>query len=217
MPWMAAITAVGALLEHDEALRRAIAEQQNALNQINGLQNAQWGQLGAQNALNQQNANTAQQYQQLQNAANQQIAGLQNAMHAGLWNNAAFAQYLSASIEETEEQKAAKVKARTLLLDQLDETQRASFEKSESFDCIGKDGKAYKIEKRRSFNVTGPDGAKYCGQTPDAPLEDQMLAQKLLLEHCPDKFFKSSNKLGANGETGTIRIDALFGWAIPRL
>ncbi len=78
----------------------------------------------------------------------------------------------------------------------LDETQAAQFKKDGSFGMVGKDGKAYTISTARSFNVKGPDGTKYCGQLVDTPIEDQMLAQKLLLEHEPEKFFKNANKSG---------------------
>lgn len=90
-------------------------------------------------------------------------------------------------------------KARELLVSQLNKAQRESFEKTKSFEVAGKDGKTYRISSERSFNVKGPDGVKYCGQTVDTPIEDQMLAQKLLLEHDPAKFFKNANKMGGGG------------------
>lgn len=85
-------------------------------------------------------------------------------------------------------------KAKKLLVDQLNEEQKADFEKFKKFDVKAADGRIYTISHDRSFNVKGPDGVKYCGQLEDAPIEDQMLAQKLLLEHDPNKFFKNANK-----------------------
>ncbi len=106
--------------------------------------------------------------------------------------------------------KAAK-KARELLVSQLNKAQRESFEKNKSFDVAGKDGKTYRISSERSFNVKGPDGVKYCGQTVDTPIEDQMLAQKLLLENDPAKFFKNANKMGGGGTAREIEMLAYVG------
>lgn len=91
------------------------------------------------------------------------------------------------------EDPKATEKARQILMRNLDDGQQKSFKKDQEFRVTGKDGKVYRITHARSFNVIGPDGAKYCGQLRDCPIEDQMLAQKLLLEHEPDKFFKNAN------------------------
>lgn len=91
------------------------------------------------------------------------------------------------------EDPKAKQKARELLIRNLDAAQEKSFKKDGEFRVTAKDGKAYTIKTASSFNVVGPDGAKYCGQLKDTPVEDQMLAQKLLLEHEPEKFFKNAN------------------------
>ena len=97
------------------------------------------------------------------------------------------------------EDPKAKEKARQLLMRQLDDGQEKSFKKDGEFRVTAKDGKVYTIKTARSFNVVGPDGTKYCGQLADTPIEDQMLAQKLLLEHEPDKFFKNANVSPAPG------------------
>lgn len=91
------------------------------------------------------------------------------------------------------EDPKAKKKARELLMRNLDEGQLNSFKKDGSFAVLAKDGKVYTISASRSFNVKAEDGTRYCGQTPETPIEDQMLAQKLLLQHDPEKFFKNSN------------------------
>lgn len=88
---------------------------------------------------------------------------------------------------------AAAKKARETLLRHLNDEQKASFEKDKKFTVRGQDGKDYTITHARSFNVVGPDGEKYCGQLADCPVEDQMLAQKLLLENEPKKFFDNAN------------------------
>lgn len=97
------------------------------------------------------------------------------------------------------EDPKAKQKARELLIRNLDAGQEKSFKKDGEFRVTAKDGKAYTIKTARSFNVVGPDGTKYCGQLRDTPIEDQMLAQKLLLEHEPEKFFKNANVSPASG------------------
>jgi hypothetical protein len=91
------------------------------------------------------------------------------------------------------ENPKAKEKARQLLLRNLDAGQQKSFKKDGEFRVTAKDGKVYTIKTARSFNVIGPDGTKFCGQLRDAPIEDQMLAQKLLLQHEPEKFFANAN------------------------
>lgn len=87
----------------------------------------------------------------------------------------------------------AQKKARALLISNLSKDQIKTFEKNGEFVVTAKDGKTYTIKTARSFNVVGPDGARYCGQLQNAPVEDQMLAQKLLLEHEPQKFLKNAN------------------------
>ena len=95
--------------------------------------------------------------------------------------------------EGPREDPKAKQKARELLIRNLDAGQEESFKKDGEFRVTAKDGKVYTIKTARSFNVVGPDGTKYCGQLTDAPVEDQMLAQKLLLQSDPQAFFKNAN------------------------
>lgn len=105
------------------------------------------------------------------------------------------------------EDPKAKQKARELLIRNLDAGQEKSFKKDGEFRVTAKDGKAYTIKTARSFNVVGPDGTKYCGQLKDTPVEDQMLAQKLLLEHEPEKFFKNANVSPAQTAHTATEID----------
>ena len=92
------------------------------------------------------------------------------------------------------EDPKAKEKARQLLMRNLDEGQLKSFKKDGWFYVTGADGLRYKVSTARSFNVEAPDGTAYCGQLTDTPVEDQMLAQKLLLQDNPQEFMKKSNK-----------------------
>lgn len=105
------------------------------------------------------------------------------------------------------EDPKAKQKARELLIRNLDAGQEKSFKKDGSFRVTAKDSKVYTIKTARSFNVVAEDGTKYCGQLADTPIEDQMLAQKLLLEHEPEKFFKNANVSPAAGTTTATEIE----------
>lgn len=98
---------------------------------------------------------------------------------------------------EPREDPKAKEKARQLLMRNLDDGQLKSFKKDGTFRVTAKDGKTYTISTARSFNVKAEDGTRYCGQLADTPIEDQMLAQKLLLQSEPEKFFKNANVSGA--------------------
>jgi len=92
------------------------------------------------------------------------------------------------------EDPEARKKARALLLKHLNFEQKAAFKGAGTFQVKGQDGKQYKISAERSFNVTCLEtGNRFCGQLADTPIEDQMLAQKLLLENEPEKFFKNTN------------------------
>jgi hypothetical protein len=105
------------------------------------------------------------------------------------------------------EDPKAKEKARQLLMRNLDEGQLKSFKKDGSFRVTAKDGKVYTISTARSFNVKAEDGTRYCGQLADTPVEDQMLAQKLLLQHDPEKFFKNANVTGGATTTATTATE----------
>lgn len=108
------------------------------------------------------------------------------------------------------EDQKAKEKARQLLLRNLDAGQEKSFKKDGSFRVTSKGGKVYTIKTARSFNVVAEDGTKYCGQTVDTPIEDQMLAQKLLLEHEPEKFFKNANVSPAQDAMTATEINVRY-------
>jgi len=178
--WTGAVLAAQAAVEHEQGLRQALANQQGI-----------------------QNADPYAAYQNAGQAANGRLGEL-----LGINGNPAdvvridtlFGWAMLAPMGTfISENPEAKAKAEKLLLDQLDKAQRAEYKESQQFHVKSCNGKMYKITRKRSFNVTGPKGECYCGQTPDTPIEDQMLAQKLLLEHDPERLFKNSNKLAANG------------------
>jgi hypothetical protein len=74
------------------------------------------------------------------------------------------------------------------LLSCLSSQQRAQFRRSGSFEVIGRSGNRYLISPRRMGNIflldeRGRAVGRYCSLLKgDAPIEDQMLAQKLMLE-----------------------------------
>lgn len=118
--------------------------------------------------------------------------------HEGRWREARRWQHVNPADlyvdwAAPKEDPKAKQKARQLLMRNLDAGQLKSFENDGSFRVTAKDGKVYTVKTARSFNVVAEDGTKYCGQLVETPIEDQMLAQKLLLEHEPEKFFKNAN------------------------
>ena len=87
--------------------------------------------------------------------------------------------------------------AKKLLLSQLTLAQQIEYKAFSRFKVKSCDGHTYTIKAARFSNVSRDDGMIYCGYIADAPIEDQMLAQKLLLEHDPEHFISRSNV--ANG------------------
>jgi hypothetical protein len=96
---------------------------------------------------------------------------------------------------------AAQLRARELLREHLDDDQRAEYDRRRSFVVVTERGRRYRIKSTSSYNVHGEaDGIDYCVQLrSDAtargvPLEDQMLAQKLLLELDEPRFLRIANR-----------------------
>lgn len=99
------------------------------------------------------------------------------------------------------EREAAVAKAERLLLETLKEEQRKQYQKDRHFDVITKDGKRrYRIHHGSSGNVKllnekGHSVKSYCIHAVDQgiPNEDNMLLQKLLIEHDEERFLKTAN------------------------
>jgi hypothetical protein len=96
---------------------------------------------------------------------------------------------------------AAGARAYDLLREHLDETQREQFERAGSFTVVAQSGRRYRIRAANTSNVRDEtDGANYCLQfrsDPQClriPLEDLMLAQKVLLECDEPQFLRIANK-----------------------
>jgi hypothetical protein len=97
--------------------------------------------------------------------------------------------------------RAAGARAWDLLREHLDETQREQFERAGSFVVVAPSGRRYRIRSANTSNVRDEtDGANYCVQfrsDPQClriPLEDLLLAQKLLLECDEPEFLRIANR-----------------------
>jgi hypothetical protein len=99
-------------------------------------------------------------------------------------------------LERTGISEQASKRALELMLRMLNAEQRARFIRRGHF-CVRSPGWGdYEIYPRPVFNVISLDtGICYCA-VPDVPvpIADMMLAQKLLLEHMPHRFFAVANQ-----------------------
>lgn len=100
---------------------------------------------------------------------------------------------------QEEERKAAVARAEELLKDNLSEAQRKEYEKDKHFHVVA-GGKTYRIRKGWSGNVELLNGkgevlSRYCiHPTTYVPEEDNMLAQKLMLETAEEEFVRVANR-----------------------
>ena len=98
--------------------------------------------------------------------------------------------------------RAARDRARALLRLHLDAVQRAELDTTHSFIVTAPSGHRYRIATRVPFNVHDETaGIDYCVQFVDengfglyVPVEDLMLAQKILLETDEHEFLSIANK-----------------------
>lgn len=95
--------------------------------------------------------------------------------------------------------KAASERALTLLLSALDEEQAAEYTEHQRFHVTATSGRRYCIKHGRQHNVflVDADGRavrEYCGHVGESvPNEDNILAQKLLLEADEEAFIRVAN------------------------
>jgi hypothetical protein len=98
------------------------------------------------------------------------------------------------------EAKAAEARATKLLKENLDDEQRKELASHKRFHVVGSDGERYEVDcTKRQHNVFAvKDGKRvreFCAvQTGDTPLQDHLLAQKLMLEADADAFKRVANK-----------------------
>lgn len=98
----------------------------------------------------------------------------------------------------------AAVRARKLLFMGLDPEQQAMFGQRHAFRMIAGDGRTYEIESQMHGNVylieNDKKAVQYCiVLTEEAPLEDQLLGQKLLLETDVPAFLAIANARDLRG------------------
>jgi hypothetical protein len=100
----------------------------------------------------------------------------------------------------------ARARARELLREHLSETQREQFERAGSFIVVAQSGRRYRIRTATTSNVRDEtEGADYCmqfrsdPQCLSIPLEDLLLAQKVLLECDEPQFLRIANKRSVIG------------------
>lgn len=125
--------------------------------------------------------------------------------------------------EQREARITAQARARELLRSHLDEAQRTEFDRSRSFIVVAPSGHRYRITAANTFNVQDEtEHSDYCMQfrsDPDCrgvPLEDLMLAQKLLLECDEREFIRIANKRAVPARGGDGRFGPRCGGVISR-
>jgi hypothetical protein len=110
----------------------------------------------------------------------------------------------------------ARDRARELLLSHLSVAQRAEFQTDSTFCVTAPSGSRYRIENNFSRNVLRLDGRgvpiqRFCAHAVvNVPVEDNMLAQKLLLECAEEEFLKKAN-------AGTPEFETRWGPAGPEI
>ena len=95
--------------------------------------------------------------------------------------------------------QAAKQKAEALLLEHLTDEQERAWREERAIFVTSQSGKRFKIKDGRAHNIfeLGPDNVpirEYCVHVqPDIPNADNVLAQKLALEHNEDALLRLAN------------------------
>jgi hypothetical protein len=104
------------------------------------------------------------------------------------------------AVPTRKEYRKARKRAKKLLLKSLDERQRKTLRRKGYFEVWGSKGTEYRIASDFPFNVRLAGDAKpskiyFCmeAEDPELPLEDVMLAQKLLLETDEGEFLRVAN------------------------
>lgn len=106
----------------------------------------------------------------------------------------------------------AKARARELLLERLSVVQREEFEREGSFRVMSQRGRIYRIRLGWTRNVdllddAGEIEAHFClHPETEVPEEDNVLAQKLLLECCEDDFLRIANRSTPAPRHSSIRV-----------
>jgi hypothetical protein len=96
-------------------------------------------------------------------------------------------------------EKEAADRAEEILLEHLEEPQKKQWKERQEFVVLSQTGRKFKITKQRNQNVLeinrlGKRMQGFCIVRPDVPLSDQLLMQKLLLEHAEDDFMRIAHQ-----------------------
>ena len=111
---------------------------------------------------------------------------------------------------ERELRIAAEAKAEKLLLENLTLKQREEYKKDKLFVVHGRSGRRYRIRPQRTGNVDvidrfGKIEHRLCAHTrEDIPIADNMLAQKLMLEHDEHYFLHIANRHSSFGNQEVV-------------
>lgn len=108
------------------------------------------------------------------------------------------AEFVEEQRKQASEAAAARARAARLLEANLDEEQRKTLVEKNCFYLHTKAGRKYRIDRGTHGNVklideTGKILKGYCAQPDGVPVEDSMLAQKLMLESDEDAFLRVAN------------------------
>ena len=104
----------------------------------------------------------------------------------------------------------AEERAEALLLSHLDDVQRWTYDElgKRHFDVLAASGVWYTISHQRSVNVETDHGRRYCLGLPDAPIADQLLVQKIMLETDEEGFLEQAREWPWDGPRVTGDGDA---------
>ena len=100
--------------------------------------------------------------------------------------------------EQKRKKDEAIQRANDLLMMHLDEKQRRDWRLRQQFYVRSQSGKRFRIRNLGSMNIDEMDEgdrvrANHCIVAPGVPLPDQLLAQKLMLEHNEAEFMRVAN------------------------
>lgn len=89
----------------------------------------------------------------------------------------------------------AEARAEVLLLRVLDDAQLRMFERNKMFLVVAPGRGTFALLFREAYNVLDlATGDRYCAGPPNVPRADLLVAQKLLLEADPERFFSVANR-----------------------
>jgi hypothetical protein len=124
---------------------------------------------------------------------------------------------LEAGCQEVLARKAAKKKAEKkaekLLLESLNKEQKKHWKERQEFVVLSQSGRKFRIVAGRTKNVHEIDEhgnrlTDFCIVANDVPVPDQLLAQKLLLEHAEAEFLRLANSWPAPVTAAALQVGA---------